>query len=128
MNAIVYSDGGKNDANGCYGSFMAVVDGEGYPAKTFTYKDLTTAPEAEVMTAMQALLYIQDLNNKHPNRVSWALALDAKFLFEHLTVKSKRKVAAKFAKHIAKAKQLVMENDVEVTRVSGEYMKVVLGH
>lgn len=127
MNAVVYSDGGKN-GNGCYGSFMAVVDGEDYPHKRFVYDELKTAPEAEVMTMMQALLYIQDLNTRYPDRVSWELILDAKFLHDHVTGGGERKVAMKFKSKIIEARKIIAENNVEVRQVSGEYMKLILGH
>jgi len=126
MNAVVYSDGGKN-GSGCYGSFMAVVDGEDNPRHEFTYEALKTGPEAEVMTAMNALMYIKDLNTRFSG-ISWALVLDAKFLYDHITTNKKRKVAAKFEQQISKARQIVRENDIDVRRVSGEYMKLILGH
>ena len=126
MNAVVYCDGGKNDLQGCYGSFMAVVDGEDNPRHEYSY-ELKTAPQAEVETALNALYYIRDLDTRYPNRVSWVLMLDAKFLVGHLTVED-RKIATKFAKKITIARTIVEEHDIEVIQISGQVMKMILGH
>ena len=126
MNAVVYCDGGMNDLQGCYGSFMAVVDGEDHPPHEFEYQ-LKTAPEAEVETALNALNYISDLDFRYPGRVDWILMLDCLFLVEHLTIND-RKVAKKFAKKIKAAKSIIEEHDIEVRQISGQVMKQILGH
>lgn len=127
MDALVYSDGGKNDAKGCYGSFMVLVDGECRRHKTLSFTGAKTAPEAEAMTLMEALLYINKLNIDYPGRINWSVALDAKWLHDHLTING-RMVKKKFQPIITKAKKIVDENDIEICRVSGDLMKEILGH
>ena len=125
--ALIYSDGGKNDEEGCYGSFLVTVTSEEKRLKALTFNGAKTAPEAEAMTLMAALLYIKDINTNYPNNINWAVALDAQWLHEHLTVNG-REVKRKFQNIIELAKKIIGENDITIVRISGEVMKEILGH
>ena len=125
--ALIYSDGGKNDEKGCYGSFLVTVNSEEKRHKEFTFEGAKTAPEAEAMTLIEALLYITKINIDFPNRINWAVALDAQWLHEHLTING-RKVKGKFQPTIKKAKRIINEQNITIVRISGEVMKEILGH
>lgn len=128
MDALVYSDGGKNNEKGCYGSFLVIADGEEKRKKEFTFSSAKTAPEAETLTLIEALTYIKHIDTQVPGRVNWEVALDAQWLFEHLTADRKRKVAKKFVQLIDQAKIIIDEYEIEISQVSGGIMKRILGH
>jgi ribonuclease HI len=125
--ALIYSDGGKNDARGCYGSILITVDSDEKRRNTFNYPKAKTSNEAEVNTLRLALAYIQDIERDHPKRVNWTIALDAKFLFEHLTIPG-RKISPKFQETITNMLEIIKEYDVTVIQITGKIMKSIIGH
>jgi len=125
--AAVYSDGGKNNLMGVYGSFAVVVNDDEVRHNHFEYENLKTAQEAEVETMLNALTYIQSIDQTAPGRVEWILYLDAAFVVGHL-LNEKPKIAKKFQNAFRKARKLIKEHNVVIEQVSGYYMKAILGH
>ena len=129
MDVRIYSDGGLN-GQGAYGSFMITAEGDEKNHIVLSLEDhAVTAPEAELCTLMEALDYIKGIEAVVPGRCKWVIALDAKWLYEHLlAVEGERQVAGKFVEDIDLAKTLIGYYDVGISPISGQMMKQILGH
>lgn len=127
VTAVVYSDGGKSKAKGAYGSFKVFTDEEMRRHKEFHYNPSSTAPDTEAQTLSQVMLYIEDIERQVPGAVEWAVAIDAEWLYGHLT-NDNPKVAKKHRNVVEFLRKKLKELDVTLIQVSGDEMKLKLGH
>lgn len=137
VEAIIYSDGGKNKKKGAYGSFKVFVEDELKRTKLFNFENGHTAPDAEVHTLQEVILYIKEINSEvyrintnepwRNEKVSWRVNIDAEWLYGHLTTQG-RKIAQKHRKAIDWLLNNINELDITLIQVSGDEMKAKLGH
>ncbi|MGD0002864.1 MAG: hypothetical protein ABSE06_01400 [Anaerolineaceae bacterium] len=137
----VYTDGGASNngnANGsglvnCYGSYLVVAltyDGKFVPVKhedRLPMPHLETNNEAEYQSFVNGARYLINLFDRTGIRVPVTFKIDSNLVFTQMSGKARCK-ALNLQHFYSEGKELVGVLNATLERISGDEMKVVLGH
>ena len=138
----VYTDGGalnNGNANGsgvvnCYGSYLVIAvtkDGKQVPVKheeKLPMPHLKTNNEAEYQSFINGATYVTNLFDRMGNKpVPVVFKIDSKILFDQITGVTKCK-AQNLQGFNFLAKEAIRLLEAKMERISGNEMKVILGH
>ena len=137
---VVHADGGclnNGNANGsgvvtCYGSFRVDAYGKDNAWELAKHQKLDfpehhTVNEAEYDSLIQSLIYLRDLEARMNTKLNVLINIDSRLVFTQLAGTAKCK-APNLMGLYAQAHELLDSLGYDFHWISGDEMKVVLGH